>query len=64
MLKLKIIAVAVILSLAGITIHRSNRFEAFAEADILRKIAEYKNRARITKEPITVKFDPSALSDG
>jgi hypothetical protein len=60
-LKIKIISILSILFLVGIVFHNSRSFSSSAKGDVLQEIAKYKTWSKITKEPIVVKIDESAL---
>ncbi|MEO6590093.1 MAG: hypothetical protein ABIP06_12395 [Pyrinomonadaceae bacterium] len=63
MMKIKIIAIAFILSLVGIVFSGSHHFSVSAN-DVSDEIANYKTWSRITKEPITLKIDESSFVGG
>ncbi|MGI9055458.1 MAG: hypothetical protein ACR2F2_06615 [Pyrinomonadaceae bacterium] len=63
MIKIKIFAVAFILSLVGIIFYGSHHFSVSAN-DISNEIANYKTWSKITKEPITLKIDESSFVGG
>lgn len=64
MLKLKVLAIIFVLSLAGIVLIGSRHFLSFAASDPVNEIANYKNWTRITKEPIAIKIDEASLAGG
>lgn len=61
MLKLKISAIAVFLVLAIVAMNNSSSFSSSAKGDVLEEIANYKTWTVVTKEPIVVESDNSAL---
>lgn len=54
MIKLKILAIASVLMIAGIVSSGSRSFSTLAKSDVLQEIAGYKSWSKITKEPIKV----------
>lgn len=60
-LKIKLIAIAFILSLVGIVFYGSHRFSVSAN-NAADEIANYKTWSRITKEPVKVEINEAALS--
>ena len=63
MVRLKIAAVVIILSLVGIVSNISHHFSSEAKGDlILQEIAGYKTWTRITKEPVITAINEAAIS--
>lgn len=54
MVKIKLIAIAVFLTLTAIALSNSRNFVTFANGDVLQEIAQYKTWQRLNKNPIKV----------
>jgi hypothetical protein len=61
MIKIKIIAAAFLLGFVGIVLNSSYQISVSAN-DVSDEIAKYKSWSRVTKEPVKVEIDTSAIS--